>query len=57
MSLLNATRKFRRVVAPERVQQAVEQTKRYANLDLVGRNVANHVSIMIDSLQKYADIV
>jgi hypothetical protein len=57
ISLLDATRKFRRVVAPERVQQAVKQTKRYANLDLVGRNVANHVSIMIESLQKYADIV
>jgi golgi phosphoprotein 3 len=57
ISLLDATRKFRRVVAPERVQQAVEQTKRYVNLDLVGRNVANHVSIMIESLQKYGDIV
>jgi hypothetical protein len=57
ISLLDATRKFRRVVAPERVQQAVEQTKRYARLDLVGRNVANHVSNMIASLQKYGDIV
>ena len=57
ISLLNATRKFRRVVTPERVQQAVEQTKRYRNLDLVGRNVANHVSDMIESLQKYGDIV
>ena len=57
ISLLDATRKFRRVVAPERVQQAVEQTKRYVNLDLVGRNVANHVSSMIESLQKYGDIV
>ena len=37
ISLLDATRKFRRVVDPERVQQAVEQTKRYVNLDLVGR--------------------
>ena len=57
ISLLEATRKFRRVVPPERVQQAVEQTKRYVNLDLVGRNVANHVSIMIEALQKYGDIV
>jgi hypothetical protein len=57
ISLLDATRKFRRVVAPERVQHAREQTKRYANLDLVGRNVRNHVSIMIESLQKYGDIV
>ena len=57
ISLLDATRKFRRVVAPERVQQAVEQTKRYVNLDLVGRNVANHVSNMINSLQKFGDIV
>jgi hypothetical protein len=57
ISLLDATRKFRRVVAPERVQEAVEQTKRYVNLDLVGRNVANHVSIMIEALQKYGDIV
>ena len=57
ISLLAATRKFRRVVAPERVQQAIEQTRRYANLDLVGRNVANHVSAMIESLQKFADIV
>ena len=57
ISLLDATRKFRRVVAPERVQQAVEQAKRYVNLDLVGRNVANHVSIMINSLQKFGDIV
>jgi golgi phosphoprotein 3 len=57
ISLLDATRKFRRVVAPQRVQKAVEQTKRYVNLDLVGRNVANHVSIMIESLQKYGDIV
>jgi hypothetical protein len=39
------------------VQQAIEQTRRYANLDLVGRNVANHVSAMIESLQKFADIV
>jgi golgi phosphoprotein 3 len=57
ISLLDATRKFRRVVIPERVQQAIEQTKRYVNLDLVGRNVANHVSIMIESLQRYGDIV
>ena len=57
ISLLDATRKFRRVVAPDRVQQAVEQTKRYVNLDLVGRNVANHVSSMIKALQKYGDIV
>ena len=57
ISLLDATRRFRRVVPPERVQKAIEQTKRYVNLDLVGRNVANHVSIMIQSLQKYGDIV
>jgi golgi phosphoprotein 3 len=57
ISLLAATRKFRRVVAPEHVQQAMEQTKLYANLDLVGRNVGNHVSAMIESLQKFADIV
>jgi hypothetical protein len=57
ISLLDATKKFRRVVAPEKVQQAIEQTKRYVNLDLVGRNVANHVSLMIKSLQKYGDIV
>jgi Golgi phosphoprotein 3 len=57
ISLLGATRKFRRVVPPERVQEAMEKTKRYVNLDLVGRNVANQVSIMIESLQKYADIV
>jgi hypothetical protein len=57
ISLLDATRKFRRVVAPEQVQKAVEQTKRYVNLDLVGRNVAKHVSILIESLQKYGDIV
>lgn len=57
ISLLDATRKFRRVVAPEQVPKAVEQTKRYVNLDLVGRNVAKHVSILIESLQKYGDIV
>jgi hypothetical protein len=57
ISLLDATRKFRRVVAPQRVQEAVEQTKRYVNLDLVGRNVARHVAAMIESLQKYGDIV
>ena len=57
ISLLDATRKFRRVVSRERLQQAVEQTKRYASLDLVGRNVANHVSSMIETLQKYGDIV
>jgi hypothetical protein len=57
ISLLDATRKFRRVVAPERVPQAIEQTKRYSSLDLVGRNVANHVSRMIESLQRYGDIV
>jgi hypothetical protein len=57
ISLLDATRKFRRVVAPERVQQAIEQTKRYANLDLVGRNVAIHVSTLIESLQKFGNIV
>jgi golgi phosphoprotein 3 len=57
IALLDATKKFRRVVAAQRVQTAVEQTKRYVNLDLVGRNVANHVSAMIESLQKYGDIV
>lgn len=57
ISLLDATKKFRRVVAPDRVQQAVEQTKRYVNLDLVGRNVANQVSVMIAALAKYGDIV
>lgn len=57
ISLLDATRKFRRVVPPERVQEAVERTKRYVNLDLVGRNVANHVSHMIEALSKYGDIV
>lgn len=57
ISLLDATRKFRRVVPPEHVQEAVERTKRYVNLDLVGRNVANHVSLMIEALSKYGDIV
>lgn len=57
ISLLDATRKFRRVVPPERVQEAVERTKRYVNLDLVGRSVANHVSHMIEALSKYGDIV
>lgn len=57
ISLLNATRKFRRVVPAERVQQAIEQSKRYANLDLVGRNVSRHVATMIEALQKFGDIV
>jgi len=39
------------------VQEAVERTKRYVNLDLVGRNVPNHVSHMIEALSKYGDIV
>jgi Golgi phosphoprotein 3 len=57
ISLLNATKKFRSVVPPESVQKAIDQTNRYVNLDLVGRNVANHVSTLIASLQKYGDIV
>jgi hypothetical protein len=57
ISLLDATKKFRRVVAPEQVQQAAEQTRRYSSLDLVGRNVAVHVTDMINSFSKYGDIV
>jgi golgi phosphoprotein 3 len=57
ISLLDATKKFRRVVAPERVQEAIEQTRRYSSLDLVGRNVAIHVTGMITSFSKYGDIV
>jgi Golgi phosphoprotein 3 len=57
ISILDATKKFRRVVAPERVQEAIEQTRRYSSLDLVGRSVAIHVTGMINSFSKYGDIV
>jgi len=57
LSLLDATKKFRRVVKPERVQEAIEQTKRYSSLDLVGRNVAIHVTGMINSFSKYGDVI
>ena len=57
ISLLDATKKFRRVVAEERVQDAMAQTRRYSSLDLVGRNVAIHVTQMINSFSKYGDIV
>ena len=57
LSLIEATKKFQRVVEPERVQEAVTNTKRYANLDLVGRNVAMQVSRLIEALGKYGDIV
>lgn len=57
MSLLDATKKFRRVVEPERVAEAIAQTQRYSSLDLVGRNVALNVTRMIKSFSKYGDIV
>jgi len=44
-------------VAEERVQEAMAQTRRYSSLDLVGRNVAIHVTQMINSFSKYGDIV
>jgi len=57
LSLTEATKKFMRVVDPARTQEAIRNSKNYVSLDLVGRNVALHVSRMIESLGKYGNIV
>jgi hypothetical protein len=48
LGLLEATKKFRRVVPAERVQEAIDQTRRYVDLDLVGRSLSTHVARMYE---------
>jgi len=57
LGLLEATKKFRRVVPAERLQEAIDQTRRYVDLDLVGRSLSTHVARMCESLSRFGDII
>ena len=45
------------MVPAERVQEAIDQTRRYVDLDLVGRSLSTHVARMCASLSRFGDII